>query len=399
MSSKAVLPDGWTLHRFDQMAENVNERVLPADAEGLPYVGLEHLDSESLKIRRWGSTDEVEAQKLRFYTGDIIFGKRRYYQKKLAVADFDGICSAHAMVLRAKSDVVLSEFLPFFMQSEMFFERAMAISVGSLSPTINWTALARQEFPLPRLDVQRRIAEILWAIEESTNLWTEVLQRTVVTKNAYLAHVFDSNEVKEKNWTQMPLKKCAQIRTGIAKGKKYGTTKTVTLPYLSVANVQDGYLDLTEIKQIIVAEDEVERYSLQVGDVLMTEGGDFNKLGRGTVWSGQINPCLHQNHVFAVRVDATKILPAFLSLQASSPYGKAYFLKSSKQTTNLASVNAAQVGRFPVLIPTIIEQEQIIQIVKNIEAEVFDTQHHLIRLKTLKKSLMQTSVMTERHYV
>ncbi|MFZ4816560.1 MAG: restriction endonuclease subunit S, partial [Phototrophicaceae bacterium] len=133
------------------MVYNINERILPQDAEGLPYVGLEHLDPESLKLRRWGTPDEVEAQKLRFYTGDIIFGKRRAYQRKLAVAEFDGICSAHAMVLRAKPDVVLPEFLPFFMQSETFFERAISISVGSLSPTINWTTLAKQEFPLPPL--------------------------------------------------------------------------------------------------------------------------------------------------------------------------------------------------------------------------------------------------------
>lgn len=148
----------YSVVRFGDMVQNINERILPEDAEGLPYVGLKHLDPESLKIRRWGTPDEVEAQKVRFYTGDIIFGKWRYYQRKLAVADFDGICSAHAMVLRAKPNVVLSEFLPFFMQSEIFFERAMAISVGSLSPTINWSTLAKQEFPLSPLDEQRRIA-------------------------------------------------------------------------------------------------------------------------------------------------------------------------------------------------------------------------------------------------
>ncbi|MCA9974256.1 MAG: hypothetical protein KC413_00845, partial [Anaerolineales bacterium] len=110
--------------RFDQIAKNVNERVEPGGVDVDHYVGLEHLDPDSLKIRRWGSPDDVGATKLRFKKGDIIFGRRRVYQRKLAVAEFDGICSAHAMVLRPKTDVVLPEFLPFFMQSDLFMNRA-----------------------------------------------------------------------------------------------------------------------------------------------------------------------------------------------------------------------------------------------------------------------------------
>lgn len=156
-----------TLYRFDQIAENINVRVMPSDTELDRYVGLEHLDPESLKIRRWGSPADVIGQKLRFWEGDIIYGRRRAYQRKVAVADFEGICSAHAMVLRAKPDVCLPEFLPFFLQSELFHQRALEISVGSLSPTINWTTLAGQEFPLPPLDEQRRIAVLLWAADEA----------------------------------------------------------------------------------------------------------------------------------------------------------------------------------------------------------------------------------------
>ena len=152
--------------RFDEMAVLVRDKIdNPAEADVDRYVGLEHLDPESLKIRRWGEPTDVEASKLVFKSGDIIFGKRRVYQRKLAVADFDGICSAHAMVLRAKPEVVLPEFLPFFMQSDMFMERALEISVGSLSPTINWKTLAKQEFVLPPLEEQRRIAEVLQAAE------------------------------------------------------------------------------------------------------------------------------------------------------------------------------------------------------------------------------------------
>lgn len=163
MSEK--LKTGWRTWRFDQMAVMVNDRIDdPAEAKVDHYVGLEHLDSDSLTIRRWGSPSDVEATKLVFRKGDIIFGRRRAYQRKLGVAPFDGICSAHALVLRAKTDVVLKAFLPFFMQSDLFMERAKQISVGSLSPTINWKTLAAEEFVLPPLDEQRRITEVLEAV-------------------------------------------------------------------------------------------------------------------------------------------------------------------------------------------------------------------------------------------
>ena len=153
---------GWQRVKFGKLAECINDRVEnPARAGVERYVGLEHLDPESLTIRRWGSPEEVESTKLRFKPGDIIFGKRRAYQRKLAVANFDGICSAHAMVLRAKPEVVLPEFLPFFMQSDLFMKRAVEISVGSLSPTINWKTMAVQYFALPPVEQQVQLLQVI----------------------------------------------------------------------------------------------------------------------------------------------------------------------------------------------------------------------------------------------
>ncbi|MCX7298835.1 MAG: restriction endonuclease subunit S [Rhodobacterales bacterium] len=169
MLERPISKAGWTRVRFDQIATQINDRVdNPAEAGVERYVGLEHLDPDSLRIRRWGEPTDVESTKLRFQPGDIIFGKRRVYQRKVAVADFEGICSAHAMVLRAKTGAVLSDFLPFFMQSDLFMERALSISVGSLSPTINWKALANEEFLLPPIQEQARVVEALSA--SATNL-------------------------------------------------------------------------------------------------------------------------------------------------------------------------------------------------------------------------------------
>lgn len=170
------LPKGWRMERFDELATMVNERVDPSETDADIYVGLEHLDPDTLRIRRWGTPSDVIGDKLRFRKGEIIFGRRRAYQRKVVVADFDGICSAHAMVLRANAKAVDPKFLPFLMQSDLFMERAVEISVGSLSPTINWKSLSCQMFPLPEMKVQRHIAELLSASEQLSESTSDVLQ-------------------------------------------------------------------------------------------------------------------------------------------------------------------------------------------------------------------------------
>ena len=143
------------------------------------------------------------------------------------------------------------------------------------------------------------------------------------------------------HWECTPLADLASVQTGLAKGKKNLKNPT-RLPYLRVANVQDGFLYLDEIKEIEVEKDDVERYRLRNGDVLFTEGGDFDKLGRGTIWKDEIVRCLHQNHIFAVRCNETQLLPYFLSALSSGPRGRRYFVLCSKQSTNLASINSTQ---------------------------------------------------------
>lgn len=156
----------WTRVAFGDVIESITDRVDDPSSAGVDrYVGLEHLDPRVLTVERWDTPDKVAAQKLRFQPGDVIFGRRRAYQKKVARADFEGICSAHALVLRAKPDSIDPNFLPVFLASDCFLDRAISISVGSLSPTVNWRDLKVQEFGLPPLDEQKRIAELMWAVE------------------------------------------------------------------------------------------------------------------------------------------------------------------------------------------------------------------------------------------
>ena len=163
----------------------------------------------------------------------------------------------------------------------------------------------------------------------------------------------------------------------------------VDVPYLRVANVQDGHLDLSEMKQIHIRRSEVERYRLQTGDVVLTEGGDFDKLGRGFIWRGELDLCVHQNHVFAVRPDRKRLLPEFFAYLAQSAYGKAYFLKVAHKTTNLACINSTKLKAFPVLIPpTLDEQREIVEILDAIDRKISLYQRKRALLEDLFKALL-----------
>ena len=159
-----------------------------------------------------------------------------------------------------------------------------------------------------------------------------------------------------EHWRLVRLKEVARVQTGLTLGKDYRNSVTVTRPYLRVANVQHGYLDLTKIKQIDVPLSEARRSTLSSGDVLMTEGGDIDKLGRGCLWKNEFPGCLHQNHVFAVRCDREFLVPEFLVGLMRSSHGRAYFQLTAKQTTNLASTNSTTLRAFPILLPPVDEQ-------------------------------------------
>lgn len=156
--------------RFGDVAQNISERIEPKDAIGQIFVGLDHLDPRDITIRRFGKPDDLIGTKLKVYEGDIIFSKRNAYLRKAAIANFTGICSAHAMVIRAIPEQIHRDFLPYFMHSDSFMARAKEISEGSISPTIKWKNLENQEFLVPSINEQKRISELFAQIDQTRNL-------------------------------------------------------------------------------------------------------------------------------------------------------------------------------------------------------------------------------------
>ncbi len=194
-----------------------------------------------------------------------------------------------------------------------------------------------------------------------------------------------------EGWNLVRLKFLGQVRSGIAKGKTYERTSMVEVPYLRVANVQDGYLDLSTVSLIEVTVDEAERYALKPFDVLMNEGGDYDKVGRGAMWSGEVTPCIHQNHVFSVRLDDVSIAP-WLAAVTRTAYAKFYFMNNSKQSTNLASISQGNVKEFPVVLPPEAERGPLLQSLNEELLRFSDLAEHAREEMNLLAELRSTTI-------
>jgi type I restriction enzyme, S subunit len=274
----------WAKVRFDALAENIVEHVeVPSESGYDRFVGGDHLDPGSLKITRWGSTDDVEAQKLLFKKGHILFGKRNAYLRKVAYADFDGVCSAHMLVLQAKSDYIIEEFLPFFMQTDQFWERALMISEGSMSPTIKWKILAQQKFVIPPKDEQQRIADILWALDEAFELHLKAIveaERTLEHVIFRLMHQglneadIETNSVIicPKHWEIKTLQDIAEVERGKFAHRPRNLPRFYggQYPFIQTGDVARNCGVLNSYEQTLSEEGKLLSRSFGPNSILMT---------------------------------------------------------------------------------------------------------------------------------
>ena len=189
-------------------------------------------------------------------------------------------------------------------------------------------------------------------------------------------------------WEVKLLSQIAEIRGGIAKNSNISVVDPITVYYLRVANVQDGFLDLTEMSEIQLSRGDLRRYSVLPGDVLMNEGGDLDKLGRGAIWMGEFNRCVHQNHVFVVRCKPT-LLPDYLNIWTTTSSARRYFLLAGKQTTNLASISKSSLGGLPVAVPSIPEQRVIATALSDVDALLEGLNRLIVKKRNLKQATMQ----------
>lgn len=405
------VPAHWRIEKVKFQARLRGDKAVGAN--GVRYVGMEHVLPKVGKFNPVveGTQEEAESTVNVFFKGDVLFGKLRPYLAKCVVADTDGVCSSEFLVL-SPSDEVVPAYLNATMLMQEFIDAVDASTYGAKMPRADWGFIGQQRLPLPPPDEQQAIADYLdtetaridtlvQEKEELIGLLREARSNRIselisgdglpgsATGNPWAPHL-------PEGWQLKRLKHLAQVRSGLAKGKDTGSNTTVELPYLRVANVQEGRLDLREISTMPVEVDAVERFSLMEGDVLMNEGGDYDKVGRGAVWTGEISPCLHQNHVFAVR-PVQRDLSEWISAITQTQYAKFYFMNNAKQSTNLASISQASVKELPILLPPKEQRDALLEKLGG-ELAAFDalithTQEEIALLKELRAATIADAVL------
>lgn len=271
----------WESVKFGDIAKNISERVEPQKTDAEVYVGLEHLDAGSIHIRRFGTPADVKGTKLRVYKGDIIFGKRRAYQRKAAIAEFDGICSAHAMVLRANPENIDANFFPFFLHSNAFMNRALEVSEGSLSPTIKWKTLEKQEFKIPPRSVQEKLSEILWKIDHLENSYADIIEKCFVSLQSIFLEKYIDKKSKEIN-----LDEIAFINPLLTKEESGVKSEVDFIPMESVS--EDGELSITQKKDFQKSKGSLTNF--KNGDVIFAKITPCMENGKGAVIEGLFSP-------------------------------------------------------------------------------------------------------------
>ena len=352
--STQSLKSGWKMLKFGDIAHNVVERVDPADAKTDVYVGLEHLDPSTLHLLQWGQPSDVTGQKLAFKKGDVIFGRRRAYQRKLAVAEFDGICSAHAMVIRAKTKTILPEFLPFFLQSDMFMERAIEISVGSLSPTINWNTLKVQEFPLPSLNEQKRIARVLWAADETVSAYQEALSYIHIVSEICLEHTLDTLNCPELS---LPDVLSGSPESGCSAPPSSDETGhwVLSLAALSARGYIQGNL------KPVARTNKMIGATLAKGDLLISRSNTFDLVGFAGIFDEDRTDISFPDTMIRLPVNTQKALPEYLELVLLSNRGRRHMMKTASGTSSsMKKINRKTLAEFRFPVPDLDIQKRIV---------------------------------------
>ncbi len=369
----------WETYSFDEMAVEVNNRVEDPRTSGFDrYVGLTHLDTGSLKIWRWGSTQDVEKTKMLFKSGDIIFGRRNAYLRRVSVADFDGVCSAHAMVLRARPEVALPEFLPFFMQTETFWQAALRNSAGSLSPTINWSNIAKEKFTLPPLEEQRRIAKVLQAMQQALDAHQKSQHRLLELRDAIGINLWDLKQ------EETPLAPLVQVSLKIQDGTHFSPQSDQgEFRYITSKNIRDGYLDISTAGWISRDEHEniYKRCDVGPGDLLLTkDGANAGNIAVNTLEK----PFSLLSSVAFIRTDPERLHSTYAFEYLRSRVGRARLLAHVKGSA-ITRLTLTQIREFTIPVPDL-------EIQKRQAAHLSEIQSCLGRLQARQSSLTNVAL-------
>ncbi|WHA42966.1 restriction endonuclease subunit S [Agrobacterium larrymoorei] len=369
-------------------------------AEGeLPFAKVSDISNALQDGERTISTasnyiDNDVARRLRakpFPKGTIVFAKigEAIRKNRRAVSSREMLFDNNVMGIYPKAKTVDANYLIRFLDTVDFYKLANSTTVPSLRKSV----LSELRIPLPPLDEQKRIAAILDKADALRAKRRQTIALLDSLTQSIFLEMFGDLTTGTRKWPILALREIAEIGSGITKGRKLNSKEAIEVPYLAVANVQDKALNLTTVKTIEATWSEIERYKLEINDLLLTEGGDPDKLGRGTLWRGELPLAIHQNHIFKVRFVSSRIEPLYANWLIGSAYGKNFFLKSAKQTTGIASINKSQLSDFPMIVPPLALQRSFVE-----RAETISTKMgaHLAHMESLNRAFAAIQTLAFR---
>lgn len=380
------LPEGWQMVKFGDIAKHISKRVEPSETDLKTYVGLEHLDPDSLKIKRHGVPADVEGQKLLVKKGQIIFGKRRAYQRKVAVVDWDCICSAHAMVLEANPKTVISEFLPFFMQSDVFMNRAVAISEGSLSPTIKWKSLSSQHFFIPNLERQAEICRILKKVDETFECVEELESSLIILRDEIVRNLLNPNSKNTEIWHQTKLSQLCDVITKGTTPSTYGFKfQDEGISFIKAESISNCGEFLSE-KITYISEEcdkSFKRSQLSENDILFSIAG---VIGRTAIVNKSILPANTNQAIAIIRLKNKNVLPKFIDIQLNSQAVRNEIKLKTSQAAQ-PNLNLKSVGSLTMTVIPLDRQQKIVS-----EYRLYDDMLNTIKRKKEQLSIFKKSI-------
>jgi type I restriction enzyme S subunit len=370
----------WPTKPLGELSEIVMGQAPPGnesnfDGKGTPFVKAGEFGESRPIIREW-TTKPLKFAK----SSDVLVCVVGATCGKLNLGADCAIGRSVAAV-RPNPSLLNQGFLYAFLQGWTL--RLRSGSQGSAQGVITRDMLGSIPMPVPPLTEQERIVKLLDEADELRKLRAQADRRTAEFIPALFHEIFG-----DANFPDKSLGEIADVVSGVAKGRRFNEQKSVNVPYVRVANVQDGYLDLSELKIIEAFPREIEELSLKRGDVLMTEGGDFNKLGRGAMLEHDLPNCIHQNHVFRVRCNQEMLLPHYFAKFLLTQTARHYFLRCAKKTSNLASINMTQLRALPVPVPPLPLQKEFAQRVMEIRELEASQAASRLRLEELFQSLL-----------
>lgn len=373
----------WRQVKFGDVVRQCKERADPAISGLQRYIAGDHMDSDDLRLRRWGEIGSGylgPAFHIRFKPGQVLYGSRRTYLRKVAVAHFEGICANTTFVLEPKNpdEQLLSEFLPFLMQTDAFNDFSVKNSKGSVNPYINFSDLAKFEFALPTLEEQRHLVQLLMCAEAARTAAEDAAVQAEKLRRALLLEAFDAFHTvgsvripflsSEFDCQWIKMSEAGAVLMGRQLSPKYRTGKG-TRKYLRVANVFDGFIDTSDVNEMDFGDSEFSTFKLRFGDVLLNEGQSRELVGRSAIFRDDIPDCCFQNTLIRFRPIAG-VLPEFAHYYFQYCQYTSRFIQISKQTTSIAHLGVQRFAKMKFPLVSVDVQKAIVDVISAAAAAI-----------------------------